>query len=122
MSTLQEQAPDTMPDLAPLGLRRQGDHLEFFLRNQADILAQLPADYEQVLAHCLGETLAEPAKLTAEINLEDTPGISSRQLGALIALGKVLRTRFGNVPMTHVSAGVRYLLEMTRTAKLFQLG
>jgi hypothetical protein len=112
---------DIMPDLAPLGMRRLGDHLEFYLRTQSDILAQLPADYEQVVGQALAATLTETASLTAEINLENVPGISSRQLGSLIALSKVLRPRFGNVPLTHMSGPVRYLFQMTRTAQLFDM-
>ena len=114
-----DAAIDTMPALSPLGMRRHGDHLEFYLRTQSDILPQLPTDYEQVVGQALAATLAEEHALSAEINLENVPAISSRQLGSLIALSKVLRARFGNVPLTHMSGAVRYLFEMTRTAQLF---
>jgi hypothetical protein len=111
-----------MPDLTPLVVERTGDHLTFKLRDQEEILLQLPDDYEVVLAQRLAGLLSEEdASLTAEISLDGLIGISSRQLGSLIALGKVLRPRFGTVPVTHVSAGVRRLLALTRTDRLFAL-
>jgi anti-anti-sigma regulatory factor len=110
-----------MPDLTPLALRREGNRLEFVLRTQDDILGQLPDDYEARLSRTLDEILAGADTPTATINLDDVPGLSSRQLGSLIALGKVLRPRFGTVPLVGVSPSVRHLLEMTRTNQLFQL-
>ncbi len=119
--TSDKASVSTMPDLSPLALHREGDHLKFVLRASAGILAQLPPDYEQLLAGRLAEVLAEQAPLTAEISLAGHPGISSRQLGSLIALGKVLRPRFGAIQMTDVSPAVRHLLEMTRTDRFFKL-
>lgn len=111
-----------MPDLSPLIVERVGNHLKFSIRAQDDILLQLPADYEQLLARRLAELLDDEAPLTAEISLSGHIGLSSRQLGSLIALGKVLRGRFGQVPVTNAGPGVRHLLQMTRTDQLFKLG
>lgn len=111
----------TVPDLTPLMLNRQRNHLEFALRDQTEIMPQLPEDYEQYLAERLAGILQEDAPLTAEMNLHGISAISSRQLGSLIALGKVLRSRFGKIAVTGVSPGVRHLLEMTRTDQLFEL-
>lgn len=120
-NTRNKSAVAATPDLSPLALHRETNHLEFVLRGQQEIMVQLPADYEQVLAERLAEVLAEPEPLTAEINLHQVAGISSRQLGSLIALGKVLRPRFGRVRVTNVAPAVRHLMEMTRTDQLFQL-
>ncbi len=109
------------PDLTPLELLRVGDHLRFVLKPQADILPELPADYEQLVAHQLRAVLAEKSQLTAEIDLQNISGLSSRQLGSLIALSKVLRPRFGSVPVMGVSSGVRHLLRVTHTDRLFGL-
>ena len=109
------------PDLTPLELQRVGNHLRFVLKSQADILPELPADYEQLVAHRLGLILAEQAQFTAEIDLQNLAGLSSRQLGSLIALQKVLRQRLGNVPVKGVSSGVRHLMRVTHTDQLFGL-
>lgn len=117
-----EQASVVSPiDLTPLALRRAGSHLQFFLKTLEDILPELPDDYERLLARRLADILQEPAPLTAEINLQSIPGVSSRQLGSLIALGKVLRPRFGRLRVTGVSAAVHHLLELTRTDQLFDV-
>ena len=111
----------TMPDLTPLALHREGNRLEFVLRAQDEILGQLPDDYEARLTQTMDDLFADAAALTATINLDNIPGLNSRQLGSLIALGKVLRPRFGTIPLVGVSPSVRHLLEMTRTNQLFQL-
>ena len=109
------------PDLSPLELQRSGDHLRFILCPQRDIIPELPADYEQLLNTRLIHILAELQPLTAEVYLQDLAAISSRQLGSLIALQKVLRPRFGRIPITGVSDNVRRILLMTHVAELFEL-
>jgi len=111
----------TVPDVSPLELQRTGDHLRFVLAAHSDMLAELPADYEQLLTSRLQQILTEPKPLTIEVSLEDRPGISSRQLGSLIALQKVQRPRFGRIPLTGVSEGLRHLLTRTHIAKLFDV-
>jgi ABC-type transporter Mla MlaB component len=111
-----------MPDLTPLGVRREGGSLLFFLRSNEEILEQLPTDYEVLLGSRLAAILADESAKSVCIDLEDIPGITSRQLGALIALGRVLRSRFGVVPMQRVNANVLHLLQLTKTDSLFKLG
>ena len=108
-------------DVSPLELQRSGNHLRFALAAHSDALAELPADYEQLLTVRLQQLLVEPKPLTVEVSLEDRPGISSRQLGSLIALQKVLRPRFGRISLTGVSEGLRHLLTRTHIAKLFDV-
>lgn len=108
------------PDLTPLALHRDGRRLRFVLRTQDDIMEQLPPNYEEVLTERLAGILSDPTDFIAEVDLEDVAAISSRQLGSMIALSKVLRPRFGPLPLRRVSEGVRYLLEMTRTNALFK--
>ncbi len=108
-------------DLSPLELKREGNLLRFTFAEQVDILPELPADYEALLTEKLAPILAHQATLTAEISLEGLAAISSRQLGSLITLGKVLRPRFGRLALTNISGGVRHLLGLTRTDQLFDL-
>ncbi len=114
-------ALDSLPDLTPLTLEREGTCLVFTLRPQEDILIQLPHDYEARLAENLANILSDPGDLSIVVDLQGIPAVSSRQLGSLIALGKVLRPRFGQVPLKNVSTSVRHLLEMTRIDHLFAL-
>lgn len=109
------------PDVAPLEMLREGNHLRFVFAHQAGILSELPRDYEALLDERLNQVLAEPGPLTAEIDLRDIPGVSSRQLGSLIALQKVLRPRFGRLPITGLSEGVRRSLVTTRVDQLFAI-
>lgn len=110
-----------VPDLSPLEMEREGDHLRFGLKPQDDIIPELPSEFEQVLERRLAEILGSATQLTVEINLANAPAISSRQLGSLIALQKVLRRRFERIPVTGVSASVRHLLSLTRTDQLFDM-
>jgi anti-anti-sigma regulatory factor len=109
------------PDVSPLEMQRSGNHLRFVLSAHSDALAELPADYEQLLTLGLKEILAEAQALTVEVNLTGHSGVTSRQLGSLIALQKVLRPRFGRVPLTGVSEGIRQLLARTHIDKLFDV-
>lgn len=110
------------PDIAPLELVRTGHHLRFCFAPQPDILGELPRDFEQLVATRLGALLAEPGPLTTEIDLQDLPGLSSRQIGALIALQKVLRPRFGRPRIVGASQNVRHVLALTHVDTLFELG
>jgi anti-anti-sigma regulatory factor len=91
------------------------------MSTQPDIMAELPADYEQLLKDRLQQVLADTGPLTVEVNLEGQAVISSRQLGSLIALQKVLRPRFGSIPLIGVSENIRHLLTRTHVDKLFDL-
>lgn len=111
----------TLPDISPLELQRSGNHLRFVLKPQDEILPELPADFEELLAHSLADVFEGAETVTAEIDLGQTPALSSRQLGSLIALRKVLRERFDRVPIHGVSGSVRHLLELTRTDQFFEV-
>lgn len=107
-------------DLSPLQLERQGDCLHITLSPTGDMLPELPADYDRVLADQLHPLLsADLRRVLAD--LQNAAAISSRQLGALIAVQRVLRPRFGALPLCGVSDGVRRLLALTRTDELFRL-
>jgi hypothetical protein len=109
------------PDVSPLQLHYSGNKLLFVLSAESDALAELPADYEQLLNTRLAEILADSRPLSVEVSLAGRAGITSRQLGSLIALQKVLRPRFGRIPLTGVSDGVRHLLSRTHIDTLFDV-
>jgi anti-anti-sigma regulatory factor len=108
-----------MRELNPLVYRREGDQLEFGLCADCEILPELPLDFEQTLNRHIGPILAEKTALQVTINLVNRTAISSRELGALIALAKVMRPRFEKVPIVGLSPAVRSLLKLTRTDQLF---
>lgn len=110
---------DAPLDLSPLELHCEADLLRFQFKTQEGIYAELPADFETLLASQLAEVLQPGTTWRAEIDLQDVSGLSSRELGSLIALQKVLRPRFDRVPIVNVSHSVRHLLEITRTDQFF---
>lgn len=114
-------AVSSSPDLTPLAMQRTGNHVRFGLAPTHEICGALPANYETLLNNQLASVLQAADELTAEIDLAEVPAISSRQLGSLIALQKVLRQRFTHIPLVGVSQTVRHLLELTRTDQLFDV-
>lgn len=108
-------------DLSPLELCKEGNKLRFSLKQPEELIVELPPDYETFLSKQLGEILADETQPEAEIDLGTLTAISSRQLGSLIALQKILRPQVGRIRLTGVSPAVRHLLELTRTDQLFEL-
>ncbi|TWT45950.1 hypothetical protein RAS1_23860 [Phycisphaerae bacterium RAS1] len=105
----------------PIALERNGERLTFILRGSEEILASLPTNYDELLAARLKPILSEPGELRAEIDLGNLPAINSRQLGALLALQKVLRTRFAKVTVRGASDAVRQVFRITRAEKFFEM-
>lgn len=109
------------PDLSPLELHREGSHLRFRFEQDADSLPELPADYENLVRRQLDELLKEDAEFSAEIDLSDQHGISSRQLGSIIALRKALQPRIEHITLRGANANIRQLLRMSRIDELFDV-
>jgi len=109
------------PDVSPLGAKWEGSHLHFYLKPTDEVVLELPADYEGHLAHELAGILKQADRYTVSIDLRDVTALSSRQLGSLIALHKVLRPHFQHVPVVGVSPSVRHLMELTRTDQFFDV-
>jgi anti-anti-sigma regulatory factor len=109
------------PDLSPLELTRRGNQLHFVLGAREDILPELPENYEALVAERLAAVLKGPGDWSAEVDLRHVSAISSRQLGALIALQKALRPHVGRVRIVGISGGVRRLLALTHVDQLFDL-
>ena len=84
-------------------------------------MLELPPDYERFLVERL-RPLLDPGKSPAvEIDLENLPGISSRQLGLMLALQKALADHYEKLCVTGLSDGVRRLLNLTRTEQFFEI-
>ncbi|MCH8805726.1 MAG: STAS domain-containing protein [Planctomycetes bacterium] len=108
-------------ELGPLTMSREGDRCRFTLSAPDQMTLNLPRDYQQHLSEKLGDLLAENAEISITFDLEDLPGISSRQLGVMLALRKALRARCERLPLTGVSPGVQRLLAVTRTDQFFEI-
>ena len=106
-------------ELGPLEMSREGDRCRFTLSAPHQMTLTLPKGYQQHLSQKLGDLLAEGAEISVTLDLEDLPGISSRQLGVMLALRKALRARSDRLPLSGVSPGVRRLLAVTRTDQFF---
>ncbi len=109
-----------MQNVGPLHYSRVGDTLSFTVARADLPLTELPSNYEGLLADQLHRQIAETPALQIVMDLEDTPAISSRQLGVMLALHKALRPHRARLPLTRVSSEVRQVLETTRTARFFE--
>lgn len=108
-------------DIGPLRLKRRGPAWRLSWVNPAEPPLELPADYEAVLTRELAEMAREAPPESIEMDLQQAVALSSRQLGVLIALHKALAGQTLRLPLVGVSDGVRRVLEMTRTARFFEI-
>lgn len=107
-------------DLGPLTLAQEGDTFRFTLSTPDEISLELPAGYEQQIAEKLASVLVAAPNAQCVMDLEDIPGISSRQLGLMLALHKAVQGHTPRLVVTGVSETVRRLLDVTRTAQFFE--
>ena len=108
-------------ELGPLTLTLAAPHWEFRLTNPTEMTMELPPDYEEFLRKKLHRHLQGGAPQSLMMNLEELPAISSRHLGLLLALQKVLSENALKLSISGASPGVRRLLRLTRTEKFFDL-
>jgi anti-anti-sigma regulatory factor len=121
-----EDAPDRAEsndsaDLGPLTLTQQGNRWCFTITAPAEIMLELPRDYEHFLSKSLQRLTHTAHDLQVEMDLHDLPGLSSRQLGLMLALQKALADHCDRLHLTGVSPGVRRLLNLTRTVQFFDI-
>jgi anti-anti-sigma factor len=107
-------------DLGPLTFERVGERVCFRLTAPGRIEFELPPDFELFLEKKLAPLRDEPGALRPYIDLELLPAISSRQLGALLALQKVLRERVARLPIVGAHDAVRRVFQTTRVDQLFE--
>lgn len=107
--------------VGPLTIERTGAFVRFRLSVPSEIDTELPADYEKVLAEQVRRVLAASPPERYLLDLQDTPAISSRQLGVMLALQKALRPYLARLPLAGASPAVRRLLEVSRTEQFFEL-
>lgn len=108
-------------ELGPLSVTKVGDVYRFVLAHADEMSLEIPPDFEQRLETHLRPVLDSESSPRFEADLADIPGISSRQLGVLLALQKVTRDKCGELPLRRVSREVRRLLDLTKTARFFVL-
>ena len=121
MSNAASQSANTpaVPDLGPLTLTLDPQRWSFKLSSPDEMTLELPPDYERFLTERLEPLFASEQNPQFELTLDDLPGLSSRQLGLMLALHKALADRCERLPLAGVSSGVRRLLNLTRTARFF---
>jgi anti-anti-sigma regulatory factor len=120
--TSNRPAPGEDKDLGPLTLARDGDHWRFTITSPNEVMLELPPDYERFLTKALDRLERASREVQIEMDLGNLPGLSSRQLGLMLALQKALADHCERLPLTGVSPGVRQLLNITRTDRFFDLG
>ena len=121
-TTSDRAAMSQTPDLGPLTLTQERDRWRFTLTTPGEIMLELPSDYERFLTERLRPLLGPAAPPAIEMDLQGLPGISSRQLGLMLALQKSLADRCEKLCVTGLSEGVRRLLNLTRTEQFFEIG
>ena len=109
------------PDLGPLTLTQDADRWRFTLTAPSEMTLELPLDYQRFLSEKLRPLLTPSQSPAIEMDLQNLPAISSRQLGLMLALQKSLADRHERLCVTGLSTGVRRLLNLTRTAQFFNI-
>ena len=108
-------------DLGPLALTIEGYDWRFTLTAPTEMTLELPPDYEHFLREKLKRFFESSAKPAIEMDLQNLPAISSRQLGLMLALQKNMSEHSQRLRMTGISPGVRRLLNLTRTEQFFEI-
>ncbi len=108
-------------DLGPLTLAIEGHDWRFTLTAPTEMTLELPPNYEHFLREKLEPFFESSAKPAIEMDLQNLPAISSRQLGLMIALQKNMSEHSQHLRMTGISPGVRRLLNLTRTEQFFEI-
>lgn len=105
-------------EVGPLRMSRESDGWRLYLSRSAELIAELPPNFERDVSARLHEALiASPAPVV--LDLQDATGLSSRELGVLLAVRKALQPQFERLPLRRVSPAVRRLLEMTHVDRFF---
>lgn len=107
--------------LGPLVAIGTGSEVRFTLARSPGFELDLPADYELQLREGLATAIAADGFSRAFIDLQDLPAITSYQLGALLALRKVLSPHQPRTPIINATPTVRRVLAATNTAQFFIL-
>lgn len=116
----EERRLDPSAQMGPLILSREPHGWRLTLSTSSEIIAELPPDFEREISAKLHEALNEsPAPIV--MDLRHAPGLSSRELGALLAVRKALQPQVERVRLTGVSPAVRRLLEMTQIDRFFAM-
>lgn len=89
--------------------------------DRADPMCEIPADYDASLEGQFGPLCRLPGELRLFVDLSGVPAISSRQLGILIAVQRILRPRIERLPIRNAGPSVQRLLDVTRTDRFFEV-
>lgn len=80
---------------------------------------EVTATLEGQLQHFLRERAERTRNKQHTLDLQHLPALSSRQLGTMLTLSKVLHS-WGGLHLTHVSDAVRNLLSLTRMERFYK--
>lgn len=111
-----------MPDqleLGPLRFEQAASEITVAFVDPDAPALDIPGDYEQTLRDHLGPFLA--AQQPFILDLGELPAVSSRQLGLMLTLHKVIQPQYHRLQLRGTTPGVRHVLELTRTRQFFDL-
>ncbi len=105
--------------IGPLLLDVEAERATITLAEPSVVALEIPDSYESQLRNRLADLLEKNIRF--EMDLEQLPAISSRQLGLMLTIHKVIRDRQPTLRLRGVSDTVRHVLGMTRTQQFFEL-
>jgi anti-anti-sigma factor len=107
-------------NLGALALSKSAAGWTVRLAAPADVSLVVPPTFDRELSEKFREHLGPAAQLAIHFDLENLPGLSSRQLGLLIATQKAVRPWSARLALVGVHQTVRRLLELTQTSQFFE--
>ncbi len=107
-------------EIGPIRVEADASEVRFRFVNPHIMTLEIPVSLEEELSTYLQLNQASVTGKRLVIDLVDLAAVSSRQLGMMLTIRKICQP-FGPVELEAVSDGVRYLLNLTRMAKYFNL-
>jgi len=106
-------------EIGPLTIRLDGDTWRITLTTPDEVTLELPPGYDLTIRRALDSTIPDrPVDIV--FDLDSRPGISSRQLGLMLALRKAVAFRGDRLRIVGATEPVRELLRVTRTEQFFE--
>lgn len=105
--------------LGHLKTRVESGRITFTLVRPEGLEHGLPPSFELRLGHELQALVDRGAEVV--LDMQNVAGVGSRQLGVMLALYRVLRSRHPRLRLLNAHENVRRLLELSRTAQFFEI-
>lgn len=110
---------NTPTEIGPLTIRLDGDTWRITLTTPDEVTLELPPNYDKTIRDALDSVIRDrPVDIV--FDLGSLPGISSRQLGLMLALRKAVAYRGDRLRVAGATDPVKELLRVTHTEQFFE--